>query len=158
GETQVSGAGGAEIVMKHLIPAGILVLTFSVPPFARAADWLQFRGPGGGGVSEEKDLPIRWTKSDNVRWKAALPGRGLSSPVIAGGRVYLTACSGYLQRRLHVLCFEAATGKKLWERQFWATGNSTCHPKTNMAAPTPVTDGERVYALFGTCDLACLDK
>ena len=50
------------------------------------------------------------------------------------------------------------TGKKLWERQVWGTGATQCHPKTNMAAPTPITDGERVYALFATGDLACYDK
>jgi outer membrane protein assembly factor BamB len=56
-----------------------------------------------------------------------------------------------------VLCFGEASGQKLWERQFWATGNTFCHAKTCMAAPTPATDGERVYALFATGDLACLD-
>lgn len=124
---------------------------------AVAADWTQFRGPGGSGVSEEKNLPVRWSATDNIRWKVALPGRGLSSPVIAGGKVYVTACTGYQQSRLHVLCFDEASGKQLWERQFWSTGLTACHPKTNMAAPTPVTDGQRVYALFATCDLACLD-
>jgi outer membrane protein assembly factor BamB len=69
----------------------------------------------------------------------------------------VTACSGYQQRRLHVLCFDAATGTKQWERQFLATGNTFCNPKTCMAAPTPVTDGARVYALFATGDLAGLD-
>src|SRR5262249_11132239 len=58
---------------------------------------------------------------------------------------------------LHVLCFAVADGKKLWERQFWATGSTTCNEKTCMAAATPCTDGERVYALFATGDLACLD-
>jgi outer membrane protein assembly factor BamB len=132
-----------------------LVLTASG---AEAGDWPQFRGPGGSAVSDETGLPVRWSKTESLRWKVALPGRGLSNPVIAGGRVYVTACTGVLQERLHVLCFDAATGKKLWERQFWATGNTLCHPKTCMAAPTPVTDGERVYALFATGDLACLDK
>jgi outer membrane protein assembly factor BamB len=77
--------------------------------------------------------------------------------VIARGKLYLTASSGYLESRLHVLCFDAATGKRLWERQLWSTGNTVCHPKTCMAAPTPVTDGERIYALFATGDLAALD-
>jgi len=124
---------------------------------AQAADWPQFRGPNAAGISEEKDLPVKWSATDNVRWKAELPGRGLSSPIITGNRVYLTASSGYRQDRLHVLCFDAITGKKLWERQFWATGSTGCHPKTSMAAPTMTTDGQRVYALFATCDLACLD-
>ena len=101
---------------------------------------------------------MKWGKAEGIRWKAALPGRGLGNPVIAGGRVYVTACSGYKEKRLHVLCFDEATGKKRWERQFTATGGTHCHPDTNMAAPTPVTDGKAVYALFATGDLAALDK
>jgi outer membrane protein assembly factor BamB len=141
-------------MMRFLATLTLSFLAAQVP----AADWTQFRGPGGSGVSEEKDLPTHWSKTENIRWKVDLPGRGLSSPVIAGDRVYLTACTEYLQKRLHILCFDTATGKKLWERQFWASGDTGCHPKTNMAAPTPVTDGQRVYALFATCDLVCLDK
>ena len=57
-----------------------------------------------------------------------------------------------------MLCFDLKTGKKLWERQVQATGGTQCHPKTNMAAPTPVTDGQRVYALFATGDLVCYDR
>jgi outer membrane protein assembly factor BamB len=124
---------------------------------AASADWPQWRGPGGSGVADEKGLPLRWGAAENLRWKAALPGRGLSAPVIAKGRVYVTACTGPDQERLHVICLDEATGKKRWERQFWATGNTLCHPKTNMAAPTPATDGKHVYALFATQDLACLD-
>jgi outer membrane protein assembly factor BamB len=123
-----------------------------------AADWTGFRGPAGAGVSPEAGLPVRWGKEEGLRWKAALPGRGLSNPVIAGGRVYVTACSGYREKRLHVLCLDEATGEKKWERQFTATGNTGCNPMTNMAAPTPVTDGKAVYALFATGDLAALGR
>jgi outer membrane protein assembly factor BamB len=132
----------------------VTALLTSLP--AWAGDWPQFRGPGGRGVSDETGLPVHWGPDQNIRWKADLPGRGLSSPVVARGKVYVTACSGRLQDRLHVLCFDVQTGKRLWERQLWATGNTMCNPKTCMAAPTPVTDGERVYALFATGDLACL--
>jgi outer membrane protein assembly factor BamB len=128
-----------------------------LPLTARADDWPQFRGPGGTGISHETGLPADWGPDKNIRWKVELPGRGLSSPVVAAGKVYVTACTGPQMERLHVLCFDAATGKKRWERQFWATGNTLCHPKTNMAAPTPVTDGSLVYALFATGDLVCLD-
>jgi len=137
--------------------AGLLAFCFFTFSLV-AADWPQFRGPGGTGVSPETGLPTRWGPAENVRWKADLPGRGVSSPVVAGGRTYVTACSGYQQRRLHVLCFDSATGAKQWERQLQATGNTFCNPKTCMAAPTPVSDGERVYALFATGDLACLNR
>src|SRR5262245_9002923 len=118
----------------------------------------QFRGAGGNGVSAETGLPVTWSEKQGIRWKAELPGRGLSNPVFAGGRVFVTASSGVEQNQLHVLCFDVASGKKLWERSLWATGGTLCHPKTNMAAPTPVTDGKNVYALFATCDLAAFDR
>lgn len=124
----------------------------------QAGDWPQFRGPNGSAVSDEKGLPIHWSAEQNLRWKAELPGRGLSCPVVVGDRVYLTACSGYQQDRLHVLCFRVQDGKKLWERQLWATGSTMCHPTTCMAAPTPVADAEGVYALFATADVAAYDR
>ncbi len=134
-----------------------VILLFSAHS-ALAGDWPQFRGPSGAAVSPEKGLPVKWSTTENVRWKAELPGRGVSSPVIAGGRVYVTAASAYKERRLHVLCFDAANGNKLWERQLTATGSTQCHPKTSMAAPTPVTDGRNVYALFATGDLATFNR
>jgi outer membrane protein assembly factor BamB len=128
------------------------------PTLALATDWPQFRGPGGQGIAREKSYPVTWGEKENIRWKADLPGRGVSSPVVAGGRVYVTACSGFEEKRLHVLCLDEATGKKMWERQLWATGTTMCHPMTCMAAPTPATDGERIIALFATWDLACFDR
>jgi outer membrane protein assembly factor BamB len=139
-------------------PIRIILGILVCPSLLLAADWPQFRGPGGQGISREKDFPVNWSDKENVRWKAELPGRGVSSPVVAGGRVYVTACSAFEEKRLHVLCFDEATGKKLWERQLWATGPTLCHPMTCMAAPTPATDGERVYALFATWDVACFDR
>lgn len=134
-----------------------------------AGDWAQFRGPGGAGTGEEIGLPVVWsierhkdtgaiTASKNVRWVVDLPGRGLSSPVVAGGRVYVTTCTGYRQTRLRILCYDAESGRKVWERQLAATGNTACQAATSMAAPTPVSDGERVCAMFASGDLACFDK
>src|SRR5262249_39804626 len=94
-----------------------LIAILPAARLAAAGDWPPFRGPGGTAVSEERALPTRWGPEHNVRWKADLPGRGLSGPVVARGRVYVTACTGALQDRLHVLAFDAATGKRLWQRQ-----------------------------------------
>jgi outer membrane protein assembly factor BamB len=125
--------------------------------FLLAGEWTQFRGPGGSSVSEEKDLPVTWSADEGLRGKAELPGRGLSNPVISGGKVFLTASGGYDNNRLYVVAFDLKTGKKLWERQFAATGDTSCHPKSCMAANTPATDGKHVFAYFGTGDLAALD-
>src|SRR5258708_17987812 len=143
----------SKILQGRWLFAGIVLGALALT--AGAAEWTGFRGPGA--VSEEKGLPVKWSKTEGLRYKVELPGRGLSNPIISKGRIFLTACSGYREKRLHVLCFDEATGKKLWERQFTATGNTACHPTTNMAAPTPVTDGKTVFALFGTGDVAALD-
>ncbi len=121
-----------------------------------SADWRQFRGPSGNGVVNDPALPTQLDVK-NIHWAIDLPGRGLSSPIIVGDRVYLTAASGPKQDRLHVICFSAKDGKKLWERQFRATGRTMAHEKTCVAAPTPVSDGERIFAFFSSNDVLCLD-
>lgn len=123
---------------------------------AAAADWTQFRGPQGNGISDELALTAGLSQT-NVAWKSALPGRGLSSPLVIGERVFVTCSSGPKQDRLHVICLSAKDGSKLWERQFWATGRTLCHPKSCVAAPTPASDGKRLYAVFSSNDLVCLD-
>src|SRR4051812_33120364 len=108
------------------ILAGLLLLCFVSP--LRADDVPQFRGPGGRGVSAEKGLPVNFGDKENLRFKVALPGRGLSNPVIAGGRIFVTACSGYQEKKLHLLCFDVKDGRRLWERTFAATSPTLCHP------------------------------
>jgi outer membrane protein assembly factor BamB len=144
--------------MKQIQRCGMIGATLLLLASASwAADWPQFRGPGGVAVSEENGLPVKWSDTEGLRWKAELPGRGLSSPIVVGGRVYVTACSGFKETKLHVLAFDAADGKKLWERSIWSTGSTQCNAKTCMATPTPVADGKAVYALFATGDLAAFD-
>lgn len=142
--------------MKRFGPGLLLAICTATTGWAE--DWTGFRGPGGAAVSSEKNLPTKWDGETGIRWKAAIPGKGLSNPIVSAGHVYLTACSGYRENRLHVLCYEEKTGKKLWERRLASTGNTGCHPSTNMAAPTPVTDGKAVYALFATADLVAFDS
>ena len=132
-------------------------LTLTLALTLAAGDWPQFRGPSGSGVSEGTGLPVEWGKNKGIKWKAALPSRGVSCPVVADDRVYVTCSSGRRDDRLHVLCFDAKTGKQLWHRQLAATGGTSHHEKTCMAAPTPVADATGVYALFATGDLAAFD-
>lgn len=122
-----------------------------------AGDWPQFRGPSGTGVSAETGLPTKLDAARHVAWWVALPGRGLSSPIVVGNRLFLTCASGPRQDRLHLICFSARDGKKLWERQFWATGRTMTQAKTCVAAPSPASDGRHVFALFSSNDLFCVD-
>ena len=122
-----------------------------------AADWRQFRGNDSTGVVAGDQLPVQFGPKENLAWKVSLPGRGPSSPLVIDGHVIVTASKGAKQDRLMVLSYDAATGATQWERTFWATGPTDCHPKTTMAAPTPVSDGKVVVALFATDDLVCLD-
>jgi outer membrane protein assembly factor BamB len=118
------------------------------------ADWPCWRGPDGLGVSHEKDLPAAWDKDKNIAWRMDVPGRGASSPIVAGERVYLTTQTEDLG--LHVLAIERGSGRLLWDKEI---GRGTLHANSlhNMATPTPVSDGNHVWAMFGTGDLACLD-
>ncbi|MGE3310945.1 MAG: PQQ-binding-like beta-propeller repeat protein [Limisphaerales bacterium] len=122
-----------------------------------SADWTQFRGPEGSGSVPDAVLPTALEPRKHITWELPLPGRGLSSPVIVGDRVFVTCSSGPKQARLHVICFRATDGVKLWERQFLATGRTMCHEKTSVAANSPATDGHRVFALFSSSDLIALD-
>ncbi len=132
-----------------------LALTTALAAQISAGNWTQFRGPDGSGVANEK-LPTALAKK-NIKWEIDIPGRGLSSPVIQGDKVFLSAASGPEQTRLHVICLSSKSGKKIWERQFWATGRTMTHPKTCVAAPTPVIHGNRLFVLYSSNDLLCLD-
>jgi outer membrane protein assembly factor BamB len=76
---------------------------------------------------------------------------------VVGNRVIVTSATGAENDRLHVLCYDVASGNKVWERQFWATGRTITHPTSGVAAPTPASDGERIFAFFSSNDLVCLD-
>jgi outer membrane protein assembly factor BamB len=134
-----------------------LALALAVGGSLAAADWPQFRGPNGSAVSTESALPTGFSDTAGLRWKASLPGRGVSSPVVVGKRVYVTCSSGARGDRLHVIAFDAESGEQLWHRQLTATGSTNCHPDTCMAAPTPAADGTGVFALFASGDLAAFD-
>lgn len=122
-----------------------------------AADWTAFRGDGSS-TAEGPAPPSEWSLDEgrNVAWTADLPGRGVSGPIVVGGRVLVTASDGPRRERLHVLALDAATGDRLWTRRLWATGRSNCHPTSANAAPTPASDGERVFAFFSSNDLVAI--
>lgn len=138
---------------RFLCAAGVTAILVN----SLAADWTHFRGSNSTGVSSGDAVPLPFGPKQHLAWKADLPGRGLSSPVLVGNRAFLTASSGQKQNRLHVLAYDAKSGQKLWQRTVWATGPTHSHPKTCMAAPTPASDGKYLVALFATNDLICVD-
>lgn len=134
--------------MKH-----VLFFVFTLSTLAHA-DWLQFRGPNATAVSTDAKVPAETLA---VAWQADLPGRGLSAPIVVRDRVFVTCSSGPAQETLHVFCFNAADGKKRWERAMRSTGRTMTHNKTCVAAATPCSDGDRVFALFSSNDLFAFD-
>ena len=117
------------------------------------ATWPQFRGPNGSGVGEARDLPIEFGPAKNVLWKTAvLPG--VSSPVLAGDQLLLTASKG---SSCFVICLNRQTGLELWRRSIGTVHTTHRHPLNDRASPTPLTDGENVYAFFPDFGLVSFD-
>jgi outer membrane protein assembly factor BamB len=128
-------------------------------PLARAGEWPGWRGPRGDGHSEETNIPTRWSETENIAWKVAIPGKGHSSPVVWGDRIFLTTALEQEQKRM-LLCLDRRNGKTLWERVVVTSPLEKKHDLNSYASATPVTDGQHVWvAFFGQpkIDLACFD-
>jgi len=150
-----------------------------------ASNWPQWRGPNGLGISTEKNLPTEWSETQNIQWKTPIPGRGHSSPIIWGQKIFLTTALegplvpgakavGHIRAgqvfihpdsigadrnyTLKVLCLDRDTGKILWERVVYeGIVYDARHRKGSYASSTPVTDGRYVWAFFETEGLYCYD-
>jgi outer membrane protein assembly factor BamB len=160
-----------ETVMSHIVNCTIAFAVLAgASVAATAGDWTQFRGPGGLGISEETGIPTSWSATENITWKAEMPGPGASCPITLGNRVFITCYSGYgiepatgeqevLLR--HLLCLDRANGDVVWHKTFEPTlpehkyqGEGSYH---GYAASTPVTDGERLYVFFGKSGVFSFD-
>jgi outer membrane protein assembly factor BamB len=159
------------------IAAGIFVL--AGPLLSADDNWPQFRGPGSRGISDDRDLPETWSKTENVAWATKIAGRGWSSPIVWGDKVFLTTAiklKGEPEKvkpglyfggerptpkvpfRYAVVCLDFNTGKILWEKTaFEGVPKFGAHLKNTMASETPVTDGERIYAYFGNIGVYAFD-
>lgn len=144
-----------------------LFLYVAVPPITGdAAEWFRFRGPDGNGHAEATGLPVTWSATENVTWKQEVPGQGWSSPVVAGGRIYLTAAvpesgGNKPDYSLQLLIFDSKTGKELKSVEVFKQNGSSApriHNKNSHASPTPILVDERVYVHFGHQGTACLTQ
>jgi outer membrane protein assembly factor BamB len=146
---------------------------FAVGPAPFAEDWPQFRGPTGDGISLATNVPLTWSPTRNVKWKTSVPGRGRSSPVLLGDRIWLTtaletnvrtfsAGPDQMQQAervvLGVVCLEHAAGKQVYYTELFRSDDPPAVNFLNSyATPTPVVESGRVYCDFGTFGTACLD-
>ncbi|MCH5372556.1 MAG: PQQ-binding-like beta-propeller repeat protein [Planctomycetes bacterium] len=139
----------------------------------QAEDWPQFRGPTGLGYSQDSGLPIRWSGAENdpenVVWRSPLVGEGHASPIVSGDRLFV--CTAHwpdsIQDRTkvipehHVLCYRTSDGRRLWDVTIdpgpWLRTDFRSGPGGGYAAPTPTSDGKRVYVLFGSSVIAAID-
>lgn len=137
----------------HLLALGLI---WQIANLSHAEDWPQWRGPGGLAVSTEKQVPTRWTKTENIRWSALIPGEGSSSPIVWGKRVFVTSSQKRgEQRLLHTL--DRDTGELLRSREIADDNPEITSSVTGYAASTPATDGRHVVAFFGNAGVACYD-
>ena len=140
--------------MKTTLPqflSGLLIVST-----ATAANWPGFRGADGTGISSEKNLPLKWGATENVKWRIDLPERGNSSPIVWGDRVFIAQAVGGENRRT-LMCLDRTTGKLLWQSGVTYTEREQTQRDNPYCSATPVTDGERVIASFGSAGLFCYD-
>jgi len=109
-----------------------------------AENWPGWRGPHGDGISSEKNVPIKWSRTENIAWKTAIPGRGLSSPIVWEDRVFLTTCLPDREDRL-LMCLDRNNGKVLWQKVVIKSPLETLHRLNSHASSTPATDGKLVF-------------
>lgn len=148
-----------------------LIATLLVFSPSRAADWPNFRGPGGAALSNDQQLPVTWSDDQNLAWKIELPGAGSSSPIVSGNRVFVTCYSGYGVSReqpgkpqdlvRHLVCVDLRDGKPLWDKPIAAIEPEDVYQgmmaEHGYASHTPATDGERVYCFFGKSGVYAFD-
>lgn len=155
----------------------VTAIYVAVSGHAASSNWSQWRGPDGTGISTETNLPTEWSAGKNIAWKTAIPGRGHSSPIVWGDRVFLTtdiegetvagakavkhviegqdflhpdSIGADRKHTFKVLCLDRASGRILWEQTaYQGTVYDDRHRKGSYASPTPATDGQNVYAWFG---------
>ena len=129
-----------------------------------AGNWAHWRGPTGNGAATHARPPVRWSSTENVKWKVAIPGRGSGSPVIWEKRVFVVtavpigddAAAPLPKSAFKLLCFDRGNGRLLWDRTVVvATPHQKTHSTNGFASASPCTDGEHVYAHFGSRGLYC---
>ena len=132
----------------------LLLAVFTVMTNGFADNWQQWRGAHNDGISQETNTPIQWSQTENVKWRLPLPGEAASTPVVWEDKIFLTSAEG--DSVLVLMCI-STEGEELWKQTLGHGNRRVRGGEANFAAPSPVTDGEHVWAFLGTGDLACYD-
>ena len=132
-----------------------LLLALMLGADGDARQWPGFRGDGSS-TSTAKNLPLKWSPTENLAWRTPLPGYGQSSPVVWKDRVFVTAIDGGEKEKLIVAAIDVGSGKLVWKKEFTATQKGKNNPMMSRAAPTPLVDKEGVYAFFESGDVVAL--
>jgi len=143
-------AGSAASILFYAL---ILIFSGATPPAAQADNWPTWRGPNSDGISSEKNLPVKWSATENIAWKLAMPGRSGSTPIIWGDRIFLTTSD---DDAIELWCVDRKKGTVLW-KQKQGDGGKAIYRKHNMSSPSPVTDGKSVWVMTGTGMLRSYD-
>jgi len=136
--------------------ARIISLAVCFLSVASAENWPGFRGPTRQGVSSETNLPLQWSQGRNVLWKTPMTGSAWSSPIVWGDRIFLTTAEDG-GSSCHVLSLDARTGKVVWDKHVFDQQTLTKRRQNSYASPTPVTDGNSVFAVFADGSIVALD-
>lgn len=123
---------------------------------ARGDNWPQFRGPGGQGLSSETEVPLKWNARENILWKTAIPGESWSTPIVWQDKIFVTTATEE-GKSCRIVCLEAPSGKIHWDKEVFRQVPRKKETRNSYATPSPVTDGERVYAVFGDGSFAAVN-
>jgi outer membrane protein assembly factor BamB len=127
----------------------VLTLCLLAPTGVRAEDWPCFRGPGHQGISQEKGVPTKWSATENIRWKTAIPGEGWSSPIVVGDKIFVTTATDE-GTSLHLICLDRKSGQTTWDREIIKQKAGHKQQYNSYATSTPTSDGQRLYVI--ACD------
>jgi len=122
----------------------------------KAENWPMWRGTTGLGISTEKNLPLKWSATENIAWKVSLPYRGNSTPIVWGEKIFLTQPLEEQNERA-LICMDRLDGKILWQRTVKYTDTERSHRTNPYCSESPATDGERVVAVYGSAGIVCYD-
>ena len=125
----------------------LVVLFFFLAGLIRAENWPGWRGPSGDGVSAEKGIPTKWSSTENIAWRIAVPGEGHSSPIVWGDKIFLTSSLTEKNKRI-LFCIDRLSGQTVWQRDVVQSPPETIHRLNSRASGTPATDGKQVYVTF----------